>query len=181
MIQPKKIVLINGSGGVGKDTFVNCCSNYVFVKNVSSVDMVKVVAGILGWDGVTKDEKTRKFLSDLKLLSTEYCNHPFNYMSKKIDEFMVSSYNNEEHIKAVLFLHIREPNELQKMKDAYSNSIAVCITNPRIEKIDSNMADANVYSFSYDYYIDNDGTVLDLQTKALWFLESIFNNKKEDF
>jgi len=175
MVQPKKIILINGSGGVGKDTFVECCEHYVHVKNVSSVDIIKEVAKKLGWNGIEKSGKTRKFLSDLKLLSTEYSNHPFEYMSGEVAKFMQYRYATDNAIKGIICLHIREPEELKKMKDSYPDCIALLVTNPRIEQITSNMADANVQSFKYDYTVVNDGTILDLKSKALWFLVDVFN------
>ena len=68
----KKIVIINGSGGVGKDAFVEFCGEFTCVKNISSVDKVKEAAKVLvNWDG-TKDDKSRKLLVDLKRLSIEY-------------------------------------------------------------------------------------------------------------
>ena len=61
----KQVFIINGSGGVGKDTFVELVSeNFLLpVMNFSSVDKVKEVARIIGWTG-GKSEKDRKFLSD---------------------------------------------------------------------------------------------------------------------
>ncbi len=37
----KEIIIINGTGGSGKDTFVELCSKYKKVKNTSSIDKVK--------------------------------------------------------------------------------------------------------------------------------------------
>ena len=80
----KQVFIINGSGGVGKDTFVdlvdhNLSHKYRYLTmNFSSVDKVKKVAEIIGWDVYSKTEKDRKFLSDLKLLCTEYNDMPFN-------------------------------------------------------------------------------------------------------
>ena len=67
----KQVFIINGSGGVGKDTFVELVSKVfnLSVMNFSSVDKVKEIARIIGWTG-GKTEKDRKFLSDLKLLCT---------------------------------------------------------------------------------------------------------------
>ena len=63
----KKIFILNGSGGVGKDTFVYCVKDYVirikgkYVEHISSVSEVKKKAKQLGWDG-EKDEKGRTLL-----------------------------------------------------------------------------------------------------------------------
>ena len=54
----KPVFIINGSGGSGKDSFCKFCSQYLSVYNISSVDTIKEVAKILGWNG-EKDEKSR--------------------------------------------------------------------------------------------------------------------------
>ena len=107
----KKIVIINGSGGVGKDTFVEFCSEFTNVKNISSVDKVKEAAKVLvNWNG-EKDEKSRKFLSDLKKMSIDYNNYPMVYIKEQANEFK----QNEE--QKIMFIHIREKSEIQKVKE----------------------------------------------------------------
>ena len=68
----KQIFIINGSGGTGKDTFCNMIRDYsghdTYI--ISSVDDIKKKAQLMGWDGVSKTDKDRKFLSDLKDLCT---------------------------------------------------------------------------------------------------------------
>ena len=54
----KYIVIINGTGGSGKDTFVSFVSKYNKVYNFSSIDKVKEIAKEVGWDG-GKTEKDR--------------------------------------------------------------------------------------------------------------------------
>lgn len=54
----KKIIVINGAGTSGKDTFVKLVSKYAKTINYSSVDFVKEVARFAGWNG-QKDEKGR--------------------------------------------------------------------------------------------------------------------------
>jgi hypothetical protein len=52
----KQVFIINGSGGCGKDTFISFVSDIACVTNFSSVDKVKEIARIIGWDG----EKTER-------------------------------------------------------------------------------------------------------------------------
>lgn len=165
----KKVIIINGSGGCGKDTFVSFVSEFIPTRNYSSIDLIKSVAKRLGWDG-GKTEKDRKFLSDLKQLSSEYNNAPLNDMKKVYNEFM--SNNTEE----LLFLHIREPEEIEIAKNLFDAEILL-IKNPNIKNIDSNEADRNVYSYSYDHVIYNDGTLEDLDTKAENFVDMIYENE----
>ena len=159
----KKIVIINGSGGVGKDTFVEFCSEFAKVKNISSVDKVKEAAKILvGWDG-TKDDKTRKLLVDLKQLSIDFNDYPVTYIKNEADEFLK---NDDQDI---MFIHIREISEIEKVKSII-NAETLLITSTRVEKITSNSADANVDKYIYDCYIKNDGTLEELRETAKKFV-----------
>jgi hypothetical protein len=162
----KKIVIINGSGGVGKDTFVNFCSKYTGVVNISSVDVIKSAASILGWDG-GKTENDRKFLSDLKLLATDYNDHSFNYIKECIKRFKYNEHSN------ILFIHLREPGEIEKLKNEFPEIITLLITNKNVQGISSNMADANVDSYEYNYTIPNDDTLSDLDAIACSFVNGV--------
>ena len=159
----KKIVIINGSGGVGKDTFVDFCKEYTGVRNISSVDKVKEAAKILvGWDG-DKSEKSRKLLSDLKQLSVDYNNYPLTYIEEQAYDFKNS---NDEYI---MFVHIRESSEISKVKNAIGAK-TLLITNDRVKKIETNKSDADVENFQYDFYIENNGTLEELKEKAKKFI-----------
>ena len=71
------VIIINGKGGVGKDTFIQLCQNYSDdIVNISSVDFVKEVAHFCGWQG-EKDVSARKFLSDIKDALTNWKDIPF--------------------------------------------------------------------------------------------------------
>lgn len=161
MINKTKII-INGSGGVGKDTFVDYCRIFANVTNISSVDKIKEAAKLLGWsDGKTEDD--RKFLSDMKVLSTGYNNFPYEYLKQNIAKFMEDKSSN------VLFMHIREPEEIDKIKKEFG-CITVLVQNINKRRIDSNMADANVCNYEYDYIINNDYDLNRLKEKAIHFI-----------
>ena len=161
----KKVVVINGSGGVGKDTFVNFCREFTSVKNISSADKVKEAAHILtGWNG-EKDEKSRKLLADLKEMGVEYNDAPFKYISKMIEEFKTSD-------NQLMFIHIRESSEIEKCKNAFGAD-TLLITNKNVSLITTNNADKDVLEFKYDYNIRNDGTLEELKQKAKEFVKSL--------
>ena len=83
----KKVIIINGTGGSGKDTFVEFCAEFARVTNISSVDPAKAAAKVLvGWEG-EKDDKARKLLVDLKKLSIDYNDAPAKYIKSKYEEF----------------------------------------------------------------------------------------------
>lgn len=157
----KHVVIINGSAGVGKDTFVAMCNSFCKVMNYSSIDEIKRLAKLIGWDG-NKDEKGRKLLSDLKVAMSEYCDLPFQSMKNKYEEFVKSD-------ASILFLHIREPEEIVKAANEF-NAITLLIKNKNVKQITSNMADANVYDLNYDAVVDNSRTLNDLKNTAKWFV-----------
>ena len=169
----KQVFIINGSGGVGKDTFVelvstelnNSLKKFHTVVNFSSVDKVKEIAREIGWEG-GKSEKDRKFLSDLKLLSGEYCDMPFESMRNKVIEF----HKNMDSL--LLFLHIREPEEILRASKEF-NAKTDLITRNSVKHITSNMADENVFNYDYDFVIKNDGAISDFREKAREFLEYV--------
>jgi hypothetical protein len=170
----KQVFIINGSGGVGKDTFVSYVKEYLDSKtrfhpavlNYSSVDKVKTIAREIGWNG-KKTEKDRKFLSDLKQLTTEYNDMPFHSM-----ENMVHYFRNKTTLAQLLFLHIREPDEIERAKNEF-HAKTILITRDSVSHITSNMADANVFDYEYDFVIKNNGTLDDLKKEAVIFIQNI--------
>lgn len=159
----KQIIVINGTGGSGKDTFVNFCTEFAKVTNISSVDKVKEAAKILvGWNG-EKDEKSRKLLVDLKQLSIEYNDFPMQYIKSEYEKFIQGD-------SEYLFIHIREISEIEKIKKMLSAK-TLLIRNPRVNLITSNSSDGNVYKYNYDYIIENEGTLEDLRNKAANFIK----------
>lgn len=163
----KQVFIINGSGGVGKDTFVSLVSDVSYTINFSSVDKVKEIARIVGWNG-GKTEKDRKFLSDLKLLCTDYNDMPLNSMKNKYEEFL------DSHAK-FLFLHIREPEEIERAKRIF-NAKSILVKRDSVKHITSNMADENVYNYEYDIVVNNSGTLEELREKANCFIDDCFAN-----
>lgn len=162
----KKVFILNGSGGVGKDTFVSLVSKYIPTIHFSSVTKVKEVAKVIGWNG-GKTEKDRKFLSDLKLLCTAYNNMPLNSMKEKVSEFLNSDAK-------ALFLDIREPNEIEIAKRTFKAE-TVLIKRDSVKHITSNMADENVFNYQYDYVIENNGDMNDLDNAAKMFVNKLWH------
>ena len=157
------IIIINGTGGCGKDTFIELVSKYNRVLNVSSVDKVKEIASYAGWTG-GKEEVDRKFLSDLKRLTTEYNDMSFKYIQEKVSEFRNSDLE-------VMFIHIREPEEIERAKNAFGAE-ALLIRRVGLSSITSNYSDANVENYTYDYIIEN-STLENLDKEALNFVRNL--------
>ena len=170
-----KIVIINGTGGAGKDTFVTMCKDVLGAEriyNISTVDFVKEVATMCGWDG-TKTPKNRKFLSDLKDLLTEWDDVPL----KKIMADAVSCSACAEILgeldRSILFIHCREPKEIEKLVNAFKDDVVtLLIRREAAENVEQiNHADNDVLNYSYDYTIYNNDSLSALRAQAEIFLK----------
>ena len=159
----KKIIIINGTGGSGKDTFVELVSKYALVYNFSSIDKVKELAKIVGWTG-TKTDKDRKFLSDLKHLTTEYNDMAFNSIKEAVENFKTTD-------KEIMFIHIREPEEIKRAVKEFG-ALTLLIKREGLDNISSNYSDANVDNYNYDYEILNT-TLEELDKKANSFVQDL--------
>ena len=160
------IFIMNGSGGCGKDTFVDLCREYSVycVRHCSTIEPIKAAAKMLGWNG-QKDEKSRKFLSDLKDLCTITYNTSFNYIAEEIEN---ASDDDIEYI----FIDCREPEEIYKIVHSFENVKTIYVdASARIPHITSNHADANTAQYPYDYYINNNGTLDDLKKLTKEFIQ----------
>ena len=164
----KHIFVINGSGGVGKDSFCNIIRDYsghdTYI--ISSVDEIKKKATSMGWDGISKSEKDRKFLSDLKDLCTWYNDAPYEYIKREI------KYFNASIKKEFMFIHIREPKEIERIKQDFGAK-TILVVNDNVPHIVSNDADKGVFDYHYDYIIRNNSTLDDLKKTALGFVDRV--------
>jgi hypothetical protein len=160
----KHIFITNGTGGCGKDTFASMVGEVVPTFKFSSIDCVKNIAKLCGWVG-GKSEKDRKFLSDLKLLTSAYSDMPF-----KSIEFAIGGFIESKHYQ-VMFIDIREPNEIERAKIEFGAK-TILIKNDRVAPITSNMADANVNNYNYDIVIENNGTLADLRETVQKFVNA---------
>lgn len=172
-----KYYIINGHAGAGKDTFVWLCQNQAGNKaiiNISTVDFVKQIATLCGWTG-EKDEKNRRFLSDLKDLLTKWNDVPFRDLLKRIERYKENSLDAD----LTFFIHCREPEEIERLRD-FLGAKTIFIKRDTMPQIISNHADKNVENFEYDIYIENNGTIEELSEKARQFLTEEEKEKDEN-
>ena len=163
----KKIFITNGSGGNGKDTFAEFLSKYISVFKYSSIDLVKEMYESIGIDRNSKDEKKRKLYSDTKDMLTKYDDIPFKDIKSIVDDFKNNKIEAE-----VLLIDIREPEEIARAVETFGAE-TILIDNPNVRNIESNHADANVFNYEYDYIIENDGTLGQLDMMSKLFVREI--------
>lgn len=162
----KKIIILNGRGGVGKDTFVDFCASYCYVRHISSITPIKEIAKNIGWEGA-KTERDRKFLSDLKDLLTDYSDVSMKYIAKEVTRFQLDKTIPSA---SILFIDIREPYEIDRAKEEF-NAITVLIKNRNVPLITTNHADYEAENYNYDIVIKNDGSFDELKETAKQFME----------
>lgn len=168
----KEILIINGSGGVGKDTFVDCLGKVVKTSHISIVTPTKNIAKLVGWDN-DKSEKGRRFLCDLKTLIDDYNDYNYNYVTEEVREFMA-----QQEGDSILCIDMREKEQIERAKKEF-NAKTVLVTRTSVPQITSNIADAGVFDLQYDYHIRNDGSLDDLQEKARKFIDLLKHNEYE--
>lgn len=176
------IVIINGSGGSGKDTFVYFCKNNLKEKqiktfNLSTIDLIKeMCTKYIGWDG-DKSEKSRKLLSDMKMICKEYNNSPFVNVTNTICRIC----ENCEDTRKVFFVHTREPDEIQEFMQFFKTCenikhvVTLLIKRDGCE-ITSNDSDRRVSEFDYDHIIENNENLKEFAYKSVVFTNSVLVN-----
>ncbi len=162
----KKVFILNGVGTSGKGTFAEFVGKYISTHKYSIVDLPKEAAKVLGWDG-GKTEKDRKFLSDIMDLSTEYNDSPFRDVLSVVTDFKNNLIEDE-----LLFIDMRDPKDIARAVETFGAE-TILIRNPNVEKIQGNHADANVEDYEYDYIIENNGTLEQLDKMAKLFVREI--------
>jgi dephospho-CoA kinase len=170
------IIVINGKGGCGKDTLCNFASEKYFTLNVSSIDPMKKMAEIIGWNG-SKTLEDRKFLADLKTLVTKYNDGANEYILKKAKEFAdLPEYQ-------IMFVHIREPEMIEHFKKTVKRRVCdipvVTLLVSRNEKdylVYGNIADDEVNNYKYDHVFENNDNLNNTKETFLKFLDSILTD-----
>lgn len=161
----KKVLILNGVGTSGKGEFASRLAKYVPTIKYSIIDIVKEAADVLRWQG-GKTEKDRKFLSDLLDLATEYNDSPYKDVASLVDAFK------NELPEEVLIIDMREPKDIARAAKDFGAE-TILIRNPNVKKIESNHADRDVENYDYDYIIENNGTLEQLNDVVKNFVDYI--------
>lgn len=145
----KVVVIIDGPGGIGKDSFIKVCEEIFFTQNISSIDPIKEIATYGGWLG-EKTPKSRKMLADLKTVFTEYNDLPNKHVKSKINRFALFDDQTQ-----ILFVHIREPENFEVIKKYCDElklpCVVLLVTGPH-EKIGNRADDDFNYEYDFTFY-----------------------------
>lgn len=166
----KIVVVINGKGGVGKDTLCESIHTKYKIFNVSAITPIKEIAKEYGWNG-EKDNKSRKFLADLKKVFTDYNDLPTRYLLEQYKEFQKSD-------NQVMFVHIREASEIEKFVKQVENCITLLIYNDKVNnQVYGNQSDDQVEQYEYDYRYNNSAPLEQSKEEFLKFFDKIWEEK----
>lgn len=162
----KSVIVINGSGGVGKDTLCEIAAEHYKIFNVSSITPIKEIAKACGWNG-EKTDSARFFLSELKRIVTEYNDYPLKWLREKYREFLAGE-------DEVMFVHIREPHEIEKFKKKVCPATLTLLVRGG-ERMSTrgaygNSSDDLVEDYEYDYYYVNDKPLAEVPSDFLPFM-----------
>ena len=166
----KKVFVTNGSGTNGKDSFARAISKYIPTYKYSSIKLVKDMLKVAGIEEEPKTEEKRLLCSDLKDRLTKYDDIPFKDISSLVVDFKDDLIDTD-----VLLIDIREPEEIARAVETFGAE-TILVRNPNAKKIKSNHADRDVENYKYDYIIENDGTLEQLEKVAKVFVYNVIQN-----
>lgn len=161
----KIVFIINGNGGVGKDTLCDFAARHFKVQSISSITPIKEIAQKYGgWSG-EKDNRSRKFLANLKQTFVEYNDLPFQYLCSEYHKFLKSR-------SQILFVHIREGSEIDKFKAHISGTCyTLLITREMNKNVHwGNASDDNVKMYQYDLIYENNKSLKESEQDFCEFL-----------
>ena len=168
----KLVIVINGMGGVGKDTLCQMAEKAYRTLNVSSITPIKELARQCGWTG-EKTDKARKFLADLKALTVAYNDYPTTWLKHQYEAFLKGT-------DEVMFVHIREPEEIAKFVSVTGGAAKTLLIRGGARMAQrgayGNRADDEVEAYSYDYYFTNDKPLDKVEPLFLATLEKMMQD-----
>ena len=171
----KLVIVINGRGGVGKDTLCDFAAKHFSVMNVSSITPVKELAAQCGWAG-EKTDRARRFLSDLKALLIAYNDFPTVWAKRRYEEFLAGDAE-------IMFLHVREGEEIAKFVAATEGRAKTLLIRPGKRDAEraayGNVSDDCVEMYAYDYYYVNDLPLEKAEADFVAFLRGIYEGITE--
>ena len=171
-------IVLNGLAQVGKDTFIEyvekALGSEAYVHNVSSIDPFRDIPKMFGWNG-RKDDDYRMCLKLLKEASTYIGDYPNRFLLLTRADVI---FNNAKSDNIYIFYHVREPEEIKKLKSLLPELITVLLRGNHIIEQNFPPSDINVLNYQYDITVYNRGSLKDLQKTTKNFIKELISGRK---
>ena len=192
----KAIIVINGKGGIGKDTLIDALAKTdAMVFNASSIDPIKKMCSELNKENV-KDLAYRSLLSKMKQAVDTYyeAENGISYTTEYLINAM-TLWHTQTDIHApeysIMFVHIREPENIKAFiqeaakklcvwKDEDTILTTLLVKSERSLEIYGNSSDDDVEKFDYDYTFTSNGTVEEDSERFVEFIRDMRNHETKN-
>lgn len=172
MKSKKLVIIINGGGGVGKDTLCNALNTIFKIRNISSITPIKEIAAQYGWKG-EKDERSRRFLADLKNAFVKYNDLPTRYLLEQYVDFAVTD-------EEILCVHIREKEQIEHFKSKVElPCVSILVRRDTGTHTYGNAADDQVEDYNYDFIFNNSAALEESSEAFRKLVQKIFDEKNK--
>jgi hypothetical protein len=108
----------------------------------------------------------------LKKLFIEYNDLPTDFLC----DYCYNLKNRDDYNYSTIFMHVREPDEINKLKLMFKLEgieVITLLVDKDVGKL-GNYSDDDVSDYKYDYYIDNNGTIEQLKETVETFINEEF-------
>lgn len=178
------LVIINGYGGAGKDTFVEMCRNYATENNLSvpvynthHSDLAKIALKVMGWNG-EKDFSSREVLKKL----TSYGDRTGKTMTHitAMLEMLASDMGDED--KAIIFYHAREHAFIESLTER-AERMRIPTTRLLIKREGKNEEPLAWYDIKDEYFdviVHNNDSLDTLRVSAEKFMRMVLDGGEND-
>ena len=171
-----QIIMICGKARSGKDTLADYLIKGLENKKVCRIQISQYIKyyamKYFGWDG--KDETKPRDL--FNKLGTEIIRNKIDqnfHINRLLEDIEVLSYFYDTFIVS----DVRFPVEIEKVKEKYNNVITIKMQRDNNELTENQKKEISETALDnykdYDYIIDNNGTLEELENKAKDLLEKI--------
>lgn len=196
----KIICVINGKGGIGKDTLIDAVKknerNYVY--NISAIEPIKEILEDVT-KGSDKNLAQRKLLADIRKVVDDYYESehgiPYTraYLKRGVRLFAADCETwGKSYDRCIMFVHIREPqniaaflemanSELSLLRDEDMKLASLLVQSDRAQESYGNDADDLVDEYNYDFTYTSKGDIEEDGQSFREFFEDIITDGKYEF
>ena len=170
-----KIIMIGGKARSGKDTFASFLANNmnskVCILQISSYIKYYAIK-YFGWDG-EEETKPRDLLNKIGTEIIRDKIDPDFHINRLIEDIKVLSYFYDTCIVS----DVRFPSEIEKVKNEFSSCVSVKLVRDSsvlTELQKNHVSETALDDYDkFDFIIDNNGTLEELEEKAILLLKEI--------